>query len=134
MKIAIPSDNGKTISSHFGRAKGFLLVEVEGDKVKSEEYIPNTITGHAQHSDNESVEHSHRHTHSLDVHERVVQRFSDIDVVISGGMGYGMKGRLDSAGIQTIFTSEKDIKKVLSLFLQGTLQNEDNLSCEHHHL
>ncbi len=135
MKVAIPTNDGKNVSSHFGQAKGFLFVEIEGDNIKREEYIPNTFTGHAQHisNENKSSEHSHRHTHSIDVHERVVNKFSGISAVISGGMGYGIKSRLESAGIKTIFTSEKDIRKVLSLFIQGTLQNEENLTCNHRH-
>jgi len=35
MKIAIASDDGKTISSHFGRTKGFVIFEVEDKEIKS---------------------------------------------------------------------------------------------------
>jgi predicted Fe-Mo cluster-binding NifX family protein len=48
MKIAIVSDDKKTISSHLGRAKGFCIFEVEGKEIKSQQYRPNTFTGHAR--------------------------------------------------------------------------------------
>lgn len=48
MKIAIPSDDGKIISSHFGRTKGFVIFEVEGKEIKSREYRLNIFTGHAR--------------------------------------------------------------------------------------
>jgi len=36
IKIAIPSDDGNTISSHFGRTKGFVVFEVENKEIKKE--------------------------------------------------------------------------------------------------
>jgi len=38
MKIAIASDDGKTISSHFGRTRGFVIFEIEGKEIKKKEY------------------------------------------------------------------------------------------------
>jgi len=134
MKVAIPTNNKETISAHFGRTKGFLIVDIENGNIVNEEYIPNTITGHVQHPhDTEhSQPHSHEHNHSIDTHEQVAQRFANIDVVIAGGMGYGMKSRFESANIRTIITSEKDIKTALEHFINGTLKNEENLTCHHH--
>lgn len=48
MKIAVASDDGKIISSHFGRTRGFVIFDVEGKEIKSREYLPNTFTGHAR--------------------------------------------------------------------------------------
>lgn len=133
MRIAIPTNNRSTVSSHFGRSKGFLIVDIEDGQVKHEEYIPNTFTGHAQHThtNEPNEEHTHHHGHSEDVHERVAQKFANIDVVISGGMGPGMKARLESANIKVIMTSEKDIQTIIKQFIEGTLKHE-NISCTHH--
>jgi len=135
MRIAFPTNDREKISAHFGRSQGFLIVEVKEGKVVNEEYIPNTVTGHVQHThhDEHVQGHLHEHNHSVDTHERVIQNFTNIDVVISGGMGYGMKSRFESAGIKTIITSEKDIKTALELFLQSSLKNEEDLTCNHHH-
>ncbi|HOK08895.1 MAG TPA: NifB/NifX family molybdenum-iron cluster-binding protein [Candidatus Hydrogenedens sp.] len=134
MKVAIPTNDKKNISAHFGRTKGFLIVDIENGNIVNEEYIPNTITGHAQHPHDieHSQPHSHEHNHSIDTHEQVAQQFANIDVVIAGGMGYGMKSRFESANIRTIITSEKDIKTALEHFINGTLKNEENLTCHHH--
>ncbi len=48
MKIAIASNDGKRISAHFGRSKGFVIFEIENGEIKNREYIPNTFTGHAR--------------------------------------------------------------------------------------
>ena len=37
MKIAAVSDDGVTISQHFGRAPFYVIITVEGDKVISKE-------------------------------------------------------------------------------------------------
>jgi len=134
MKIAFPTNDKEKISAHFGRSKGFMIFEIKDGKVVSEEYLPNTITGHVQHTTNEdpAQKHSHEHNHSVDTHERVAREFANMDVVISGGMGYGMKSRFESAGIKIIITSEKNIKTALDLFLQGSLKHEEGLSCNHH--
>ncbi|MEO0230120.1 MAG: NifB/NifX family molybdenum-iron cluster-binding protein [candidate division WOR-3 bacterium] len=62
MRLAIASDDGKTLSMHFGRARGFAIVEIDGKDVKSINYIPNTFTGRAR------VEHSEHGYHGSHVH------------------------------------------------------------------
>jgi len=39
MKIAVPTDDGKTISQHFGRARSFAIFEVENGEIVSKELI-----------------------------------------------------------------------------------------------
>jgi predicted Fe-Mo cluster-binding NifX family protein len=41
MKIAIASDDQKTIAYHFGRALGFMIYDVQNSKIMSEEYREN---------------------------------------------------------------------------------------------
>ena len=36
MKLAIASDDGKIISSHFGRTRGFVIFEIEGKEMKKQ--------------------------------------------------------------------------------------------------
>ncbi len=47
MKIAVASDDGKIISSHFGRTRGFVIFEIENGEIKDKKYILNAFTGHA---------------------------------------------------------------------------------------
>jgi predicted Fe-Mo cluster-binding NifX family protein len=48
MKIAIISDDGKTISAHFGRAQYYLVIAIENNKETHPEIRPKM--GHAQFS------------------------------------------------------------------------------------
>jgi len=117
MKIAIASDDGKTLSMHFGRALGFVIVEVEGGQVKSVNYIPNDFTGHARH------EHNHGHGD----HSFIIDNLKDVDVVISGGMGRRLFDDLMAAGKKVYVTDEIDIESAVRLFLEGKLQNLEEL-------
>jgi predicted Fe-Mo cluster-binding NifX family protein len=39
MKIAVPTDDGKHVSPHFGRAQSFVIFEVNNGEVVSKEII-----------------------------------------------------------------------------------------------
>ena len=56
MKIAFITDDGKTISQHFGRASHYLVVEVEDGVIQHQEMREKL--GHQQFAD-----HAHQHQH-----------------------------------------------------------------------
>lgn len=125
MKIAIASDDGKTISSHFGKTKGFVIFEVEGKKVKNEEYRPNTLTGHAKGLEGM--------THQIDKHVSILNALKDCKTVISGGMGKRIYSELKKAGMEVFVTEETDVKNALELYLKGELIDRPELGCPHKH-
>ncbi|MBD3286894.1 iron-molybdenum cofactor biosynthesis protein, partial [candidate division WOR-3 bacterium] len=54
MKVAVPTDDGKRIAEHFGRASSFLVFEVNEKEIVSKELIdsktPHVGGQHAQHA------------------------------------------------------------------------------------
>lgn len=98
MKIAVASDDGKVIASHFGRTKGFVVFEVDGKEIKSREYLPNTFTGHARGCHEEGSHHWRR-----------------------------IYNDLKASGIEVYVTEETDVDKALKLFLDGKLTNVEDL-------
>ena len=122
MKIAIASDDRKTISSHFGRTKGFVIFEVEGKKIKGQEYRLNTFTGHAR-----GLEGRHEANH----HGPILDALSDCKVVISRGMGRRIYNDLKEAGIEVLITEEMDVEKALDLYLSGKLVDKPEMGCDH---
>ncbi len=120
MKIAVASDEGKIISSHFGRTKGFVIFDVEGKEIKSREYLSNTFTGHAMGL-HESGSH-HHNSHSL-----ILEALKDVKVVISHGMGRRLYDDLKSTGIDVYVTEETDVDKAVNLLLDGELTNIEDL-------
>lgn len=123
MKIAIVSDDGKTISSHFGKTKGFVIVEVEGKEIKSREYRPNTFTGHARGLEGRG--------HELDRHTPILNALKDCKAVISHGMGVRIYNDLKGIGIEVFVTDETDVDKALNLYLDGKLIDKPEIVCHH---
>ncbi|MGB9599749.1 MAG: NifB/NifX family molybdenum-iron cluster-binding protein [Myxococcota bacterium] len=124
MKVAIVSDDRRTISPHFGRTLGFVVFTIENKKIISEEYRPNTFTGHSQ-----GFEGSHNMGHT---HSTIINALKDCDCVISNGMGRRLYDDLRSANIKSIITTETDVRRAIQLFLEGRLEDHPERSCSHH--
>lgn len=125
MKIAIASDDEKTISSHFGRTRGFVIFEVEGKEKRSQEYRSNTFTGHAKGLEEAG--------HEIDRHTPILNALRDCKAVISHGMGRRIYNDLKEAGIEVFVTEETDVKKALDLYLNGKLIDRPEIECSHKH-
>jgi predicted Fe-Mo cluster-binding NifX family protein len=121
MKIAVASNDGKKISAHFGRTKGFVIFEIENGEIKSREYRLNTFTGHARGFSHDDPEH-HKYTHPA-----IIEALKDCKVVISHGMGRRLYDDLTSAGIDVYVTDETDVDKAIELYLKGELTNVSEL-------
>ena len=123
MKIAIASDDERTISSHFGQTRGFVIFEVEGKKVKNREYRPNTFTGHARGLESAG--------HEIDRHGLILSALSDCKAVLSHGMGRRIYDDLKGAGIEAFVTDETEVQKALDLYLNGALIDRPERGCPH---
>lgn len=120
MKIAVASNDGKVISSHFGRSKGFVIFEIEDGKILDKKYIPNTFTGHAR-----GFHHDGLHHH--DSHASIIENLRNCEAVISHGMGRRLYDELVSAGIKVYVTEETDVDEAVKLYIKGELRNASEL-------
>ena len=115
MKIAVTSQNRKSITEHAGRCRKFQLFEIEEGRIISKKLVELS----KKQSFHESSPHE---AHPLDV----------VDVLISGGMGNGMIRRLGNKGITGIITSQSDPETAVKLYLEGKLQSEEPHEHSHH--
>lgn len=123
MKLAFVSDNGTTISRHFGRARQYLVVTLEeGQEVARETRVKGACHGHA-HSAADEHHGADGHTHDDDHHDDMLAAIADCDVVITGGMGAGMDQRLRAAGIRAIRTRIQVVERAIQAFLDGELRD-----------
>ncbi len=123
MKVAIASDDSKTISSHFGRTKGFVVYDIEGDRMTFQEYRQNTFTGHGMGHNESEPGHN--------CHSSIINALKDCKAVISHGMGRRIYNDLRAAGIEVIVTDQTDVQSALNLFCKGNLKDYHELSCKH---
>ncbi len=126
MKIAIPSNDRKTILGHFGRTKGFMIYDIEGDKIISKEYRSNNFTGHAKGHHEHSNEHHHAHSHA-----GIFKALYDCKTVIAGGMGRRLYNDFETQNIKIFVTKEKDINTAVGLFINDVLDNSSDKCCSH---
>ena len=129
MKIAFITDDGKTISRHFGRASHYLVVEIEDGVIVNQEMREKL--GHAQFSDE-----GHHTDHSLgsgldaeshSKHVRMSQAIRDCDALICGGMGMGAYQSMQKFGIAPLVTDRSDINDALEAYLLGDLEDQTDM-------
>lgn len=117
LKIAIPTDDGETISSHFGQAIEFRVITLENNQVIHSELRPKASHRHGDHSQ----------TPGIHPGQQMVEAISDCQVLICGGMGTPAYNRARNAGLQVILTSLPSIQAALQAFAAGNLAHEEQL-------
>lgn len=132
MKIAIVTEDGRTISQHFGRAPYYLVLTVEEGKIVGQELREKL--GHAQFVRQEYAgphfEDPRGHgygAHAADRHARMAQAIADCQVLLAGGMGWGAKESLEQRGIRVVMTDIADIQQAVQAYLAGTLTERADL-------
>ncbi len=128
MKIAVITDNGQTISQHFGRAAYYLVFTVEDGAIVGKE-LRNKI-GHQQFA---QEEHSHDSEHdprghgfgasSDKKHASMIEALHDCEVLIVRGMGRGAYIAMEQANIRPVVTELADPEQAVQAYLSGTLEN-----------
>jgi predicted Fe-Mo cluster-binding NifX family protein len=120
MKIAVTSQNQKTISAHAGKTSRFYIYTInEGD---------NSITGtELINLDKDDILHNRFHAST---NPWAPHPIFDVDVVITGGAGPGFVNRLATQDTKVIITSESNPEAAVKLLLAGTLPQQ---AAEHHH-
>jgi predicted Fe-Mo cluster-binding NifX family protein len=126
MKIAAISEDGITVSQHFGRAPYYVVVTVEDGKVVSKENRDKA--GHhtfaAHHEEHLAPGERHGFDTGAQIrHAGMMNNITDCQVLIAGGMGWGAYESLKSRGIETVVTDVENIEDAVKLYLQGKLPN-----------
>ena len=126
MKIAAVSEDGITISQHFGRAPLYVVITVEDGKVVNKETRPkaghHTFAGH-QHPETAPGERHGFDAGSQTRHASMAQTISDCQVLIAGGMGWGAYESMKSYNIESVVTDIESIDEAVQLYLKGELPN-----------
>jgi predicted Fe-Mo cluster-binding NifX family protein len=126
MKIAAVSEDGVTISQHFGRAPFYVVVTVEDGKIISHE--TRDKLGHAQFA---GEPHEEQHGadprgHGFDSaaqsrHARMAAAIADCQVLLAQGMGAGAYQGIEQAGIQPVVTDIANIDEAVQAYVEGRL-------------
>lgn len=118
MKIAVVTDDHRTISAHFGRAAFYDIYAIEDGKVVGRQSLPKTNHQHA--NPDEPHHEAHRHNHD---HNAMLEPIMDCQVLLAGGMGTGAYNALKIRSIETLITDIREIEAAVIAYLAGTLVN-----------
>jgi predicted Fe-Mo cluster-binding NifX family protein len=121
MRIAISADhrNGldSLVSPHFGRCPCFILVDVEGQEVKTIAEVDNPYYGNHAPGQVPAFIHS-----------------QGAEVMLAGGMGHRAVSFFQQYGIQAVTGASGTARQALQSFLGGELQGvEPCTESQHHH-
>lgn len=125
MKIALVTDDGKTISQHFGRARFYQVLTLEGTKIVDSEMRPKL--GHQQfgeHHLSENLHYGESHGHdseSHSKHQRMADAIADCSFVVCGGMGKGAYESMRQLGLTPVVTDILEINSAVQAFIDGKL-------------
>ena len=130
--IAIATDDGTTVSSHFGQAQFYEVVQLADGKVIRRErrekashqtFAPGEAEGHHGHDGGES--------HELR-HHAMVSPIADCQAVVVRGMGQGAVDHLRRANLIPVLTSCHTIDDVISAIATDSLDDDPRRIHKHH--
>ncbi|TWT76338.1 Dinitrogenase iron-molybdenum cofactor [Planctomycetes bacterium CA13] len=98
MKIAVASNDGVSISRHFGRSKWFIVFDIQNETIGNETLRANNETAHAKGEC--EGHHDHEHGHHEHGHHDIAIALADCTAVLCGGMGWRAADALRRAGTE----------------------------------
>ena len=117
MRIAVTSQNFRTVTGHGGRARRFLVFTPGDDgRVRETERIdlPKEMAFHEFHGNG---------PHPID----------EVDALITGGCGAGFANRLGARGVRVVATGESDPLTAAQALLDGRPLPPPEPEEGHHH-
>jgi predicted Fe-Mo cluster-binding NifX family protein len=127
MKIAVITDDGITISQHFGRAPYYMVVTVENGELVSRELRDKL--GHVQFSNQPHSEQEHGPGHGMDAashdkHMQMAEAIADCEALLCRGMGMGAYQSMQVRGIRPVVTDIAEIDTAVMAYVAGNLVDQ----------
>ena len=124
MKVAVITEDGKSISQHFGRAPYYLVLTIE-EGIVTEREIRDKM-GHNQFSSQPHEAEPHGTGHGFDSqshnkHASMAEAIADCKVLLCGGMGMGAYESMRRLNIEPVVTDLSDIDEAVQAFIEGRL-------------
>ncbi|MBL8258317.1 MAG: NifB/NifX family molybdenum-iron cluster-binding protein [Candidatus Competibacteraceae bacterium] len=116
MKIAVTSQNRRTVTEHAGKCRKFWIYEIDDQKVTGKTLLELPIEQSLHQS-------SPQAPHPL----------NEVQVLIAGSMGPGLSRRLAAKGIAALVTAESDPDRAITDYLEGRPSAEAAMTCGHGH-
>lgn len=129
MKVAVVTDNGKTVSKHFGRATHFAVVTLQGTQIAGLELRPNPGSKELEpdaHEPRRGQPGAQPDCHGYGAkgaaaHQAIAAAVADCEAVLAGGMSWAARECLAANGIKPIITDIETIEQAVAAYRDGTI-------------
>jgi predicted Fe-Mo cluster-binding NifX family protein len=124
MKIAAITDDGRTISQHFGRAKHYLVATIENGQIVNRELrdkMGHTHFANEPHAEPHAGERHGFDPASQDRHTQMSEAIADCQTLLCGGMGAGAYESMRARGIQPVVTDITVVDEAVKAFIDGKI-------------
>ena len=133
MKIAAITEDGTTISQHFGRAPYYMVLTIEDgeiidrelrDKLGHNQFASEEHhgAGHGEHQGVETPDAGHGlNPGSHDKHVRMAESIADCEAVLCRGMGMGAYQSMQVLSIRPVVTDISSIDEAAQAYSQGNI-------------
>lgn len=123
-KIAAITDDGKTISQHFGRASHYLVATIEDGQIVKRELRQKL--GHVQFQDQPHSEDQPGQPHGMDAashnkHLMMAEAIADCEALLCRGMGRGAYESMQQRGIRPVVTDIAEIDAAVMAYVDGKI-------------
>ena len=124
MRVAVVTDDGKTVSSHFGRATHFLVATVEDGKIIGRELREKVGHGRFANEPHDAEPSGRPHgmgLHAQARHGQMLEPIADCEALLCGGMGYGAYENVKQRGIRPVVTEIPDVDQAVLAYAEGRI-------------
>jgi predicted Fe-Mo cluster-binding NifX family protein len=124
MKIAAITDDGRTISQHFGRAPYYLVATVENGAIVNREMRDKLGHAHFANEPHEGDQPGQPHGFdpaSQSRHVRMAEAIADCQALLCGGMGAGAYQSMAERGIKPVVTDVVSVDEAVMAYVEGKL-------------
>ncbi len=123
-KIAAITDDGTTISQHFGRARLYKVLTIENGEITHSELREKL--GHAHFADQPHVADQPALPHGTDPashnrHLQMAEAIADCEALLCRGMGMGAYQSMQARGIRPVVTDIVNIEEAVLAYAAGKI-------------
>lgn len=121
MKIAAITDDGNTISQHFGRAPFYLVLTVENGQIINREKRAKLGHVHFANEPHEQAQPGQPHGFdpaSQNRHVQMAEAIADCQALLCGGMGAGAYESMRARGIKPVVTDIASIDEAALAYIE----------------
>ncbi len=121
MKIAAITDDGNTISQHFGRAPYYIVLTIENGQIVNREMRDKLGHAHFANEPHEQAQPGQPHGFdpaSQNRHVQMAEAIADCQVLLCGGMGRGAYESMRTRGIKPVVTDLASIDEAARAYVE----------------